>query len=125
MLLCGSQIMKDFRELRVWQKAHSLTLHVYNVTKKFPKEEMYGLTSQMRRASSSIAANIAEGCGRKTDADFCRFLIVALGSGTELEYHILLSHDLKLLTDVEYESLQQELTEIKKMLNAFITKLSP
>ncbi|MCX6132432.1 MAG: four helix bundle protein [Ignavibacteriales bacterium] len=116
--------MKDFRELRVWQKAHSLTLHVYNVTKKFPKEEMYGLTSQIRRASSSIAANIAEGCGRKTDADSCRFLVVALGSGTELEYHLLLSHDLKLLTDVEYESLQQELTEIKKMLNAFITRLS-
>ena len=116
--------MKDFRQLRVWQKAHSLTLHIYNVTKKFPKEEMYGLTRQMRRASVSIAANIAEGCGRKTDADFCRFLIVALGSGTELEYHLLLSHDLKLLTDSEYESLQQELTEIKKMLNSFIQKLS-
>jgi four helix bundle protein len=117
-------VMKDFRELRVWQKAHSLTLHIYSVTKKFPKEEMYGLTSQIRRAGSSIAANIAEGCGRKTDADFCRFLVVALGSGTELEYHLLLSHDLRLLTDNEYELLQQELTEIKKMLNAFIKKLS-
>jgi len=116
--------MKDFRQLRVWQKAHSLTLNIYKVTKKFPKEEMYGLTSQMRRASTSIAANIAEGCGRKTDADFCRFLIVALGSGAELEYHLLLSHNLTLLTDAEYESLQQELTEIKKMLNSFIQKLS-
>jgi len=116
--------IKDFRQLRVWQKAHSLTLNIYKVTKKFPKEEMYGLTSQMRRASTSIAANIAEGCGRKTDADFCRFLIVALGSGAELEYHLLLSHDLTLLTDAEYESLQQELTEIKKMLNSFIQKLS-
>jgi four helix bundle protein len=117
--------MKDFRRLRVWEKAHSLTLRIYAVTQKFPKEELYGLTSQMRRASSSIAANIAEGCGRKTDADFCRYLIVALGSGTELEYHLLLSHDLKLLTDLEYELLQQELTEVKKMLNSFIQKLSP
>jgi four helix bundle protein len=116
--------MKDFRQLKVWEKAHSLTLHIYRVTRRFPKEELYGLTSQMRRASASIAANIAEGCGRKTDADFCRFLIIALGSGAELEYHLLLSHDLKLLTDIEYESLQQELTEIKKMLNSFIQKLS-
>lgn len=116
--------MKDFRDLRVWEKAHALTLHIYKVTKRFPKEELYGLTSQMRRSSASIAANIAEGCGRKTDADFRRSLIVALGSGTELEYHLLLSHDLKLLTDTEYESLQQELTEIKKMLNSFIRKLS-
>jgi four helix bundle protein len=117
--------MRDFRQLRVWEKAHSLTLRIYSVTRRFPKEELYGLTSQMRRASSSIAANIAEGCGRKTDADFCRFLVVALGSGAELEYHLLLAHDLKLLTDVEYESLQQELTEVKKMLNSFIHKLSP
>jgi four helix bundle protein len=116
--------MKDFRQLKVWEKAHNLTLRIYGVTRTFPKEELYGLTSQMRRASSSIAANIAEGCGRKTDADFCRFLVVALGSATELEYHRLLSHDLKLLIDVEYDSLQQELTETKKMLNAFIKKLS-
>ncbi len=116
--------MKDFRQLKVWEKAHNLTLRIYGVTRTFPKEELYGLTSQMRRASSSIAANIAEGCGRKTDADFCRFLVVDLGSATELEYHLLLSHDLKLLIDVEYDSLQQELTETKKMLNAFIKKLS-
>jgi four helix bundle protein len=116
--------MKDFRQLKVWEKAHNLTLRIYGVTRTFPKEELYGLTSQMRRASSSIAANIAEGCGRKTDADFCRFLVVALGSATELEYHLLLSHDLKLLIDVEYDSLQQELTETKKMLNAFIKRLS-
>ncbi|HTY35816.1 MAG TPA: four helix bundle protein [Bacteroidota bacterium] len=116
--------MKDFRQLKVWVRAHSLTLQIYRVTRTFPKEELYGLTSQMRRASSSIAANIAEGCGRKSDADFCRFLVVALGSGAELEYHLLLSHDLRLLTDGEYHSLQQELTEIKKMLNGFIRKLS-
>jgi four helix bundle protein len=116
--------MKDFRQLKVWERAHNLTLQIYRVTRTFPKEELYGLTSQMRRAGSSIAANIAEGCGRKTDADFCRFLIIALGSGAELEYHLLLAHDLKLLKDTEYESLQQELTEIKKMLNGFIRKLS-
>jgi four helix bundle protein len=85
---------------------------------------MYGLTSQMRRSSASIAANIAEGCGRKTDADFCRFLIVALGSGAELEYHLLLAHDLELLNDTEYTSLQDELTVVKKMLNSFIHKLT-
>jgi four helix bundle protein len=76
--------MKDFRQLRVWDKAHRLTLAIYKVTKRFPKEETYGLASQMRRSSASIATNIAEGCGRNSDADFCRFLVVALGSGSEL-----------------------------------------
>ena len=116
--------MKDFRGLVVWQKAHKLTLRIYKVTKLFPKEERYGLTSQMRRASASIAANIAEGCGRKTDADFSRFLVVALGSGTELEYHLLLEHDLGLLKDSDYEPLQNDLIEIKKMLNSLIRKLT-
>lgn len=116
--------MKDFRKLNVWQRAHHLTLEVYRLTKKFPKEEIYGLTSQMRRSSVSIAANIAEGCGRKTDADFCRFLVVALGSGAELEYHLLLAHDLELLNDVDFRSLQDELTVVKKMLNSFIRKLT-
>ena len=78
----------------------------------------------MRRSSASIAANIAEGCGRKTDADFCRFLVVALGSGAELEYHLLLAHDLELLNDVDYRSLQDELTIVKKMLSSFIRKLT-
>jgi len=78
----------------------------------------------MRRSGVSITANIAEGCGRKTDADFCRFLTIALGSGSELEYHLLLARDLKLLDDSDYESLQEELTVVKKMLNSFIHKLT-
>jgi four helix bundle protein len=116
--------MKDFRQLKVWQSAHRLALGIYELTRGFPKEELYGLTSQMRRASVSIAANIAEGCAQKTDAAFCRFLVIALGSGAELEYHLLLSHDLGLVSDSNYESLQTELTAIKKMLNGFISKLS-
>lgn len=116
--------MKDFRELVVWQKAHHVALGIYKLTRGFPKEELYGLTSQMRRASVSIAANIAEGCAQKTDAAFCRFLVIALGSGAELEYHLLLSHDLGFINDASYEPLQVELTEVKKMLNSFIHKLS-
>ena len=117
--------MKDFRQLKVWDKAHQLTLAIYKVTKGFPKEEMYGLASQMRRSSASIATNIAEGCGRNSDADFCRFLVVALGSGSELEYQLLLCHDLGYLDEEEYEALLAQLTEVKKMLNGFIHKLSP
>ena len=117
--------MKDFRQLKVWDKAHQLTLAVYKATKRFPKEETYGLVSQMRRSSASIATNIAEGCGRNSDADFCRFLVVALGSGSELEYQLLLCHDLGYLDEEEYEALLSQLTEVKKMLNGFIHKLSP
>ena len=87
--------MKNFRELKVWEKAHLLTIDIYRITATFPKEEMYGLTSQIRRASSSIPANIAEGCGRGSDNDFRRFLQIAMGSASELEYHLLLAHDLE------------------------------
>ena len=116
--------MKDFRQLTVWQRAHQVALGIYKLTRDFPKDELYGLTSQMRRSSVSIAANIAEGCAQRTDPAFCRYLIIALGSGAELEYHLLLSHDLGLVSDSGYESLQSELTEVKKMLNSFIHKLS-
>ena len=87
--------MKDFRKLLVWEKAHQLTLSIYNVTAAFPSEETYGLTSQMRRAASSIPSNIAEGCGREGDAELSRFCTIARGSASELEYQILLSRDLK------------------------------
>lgn len=89
--------MRDFRELKVWEKAHLLTLKIYNVTKGYPKEELYGLTSQIRRACVSIPTNIAEGCVRSSDADFARFLYIALGSTSELEYLIVLSNDLKFI----------------------------
>lgn len=82
--------MRDFKKLNVWQKAHALTVHVYKATYDFPREELYGLTSQIRRASVSIPANIAEGCGRGSEADFCHFLQIAFGSASELEYHLFL-----------------------------------
>jgi hypothetical protein len=79
--------VKGFRDLKVWEKAHQLTLQVYKATASFPKEEMFGLTSQIRRAAASIPANIAEGCGRSGDAELGRFLQIAMGSASELEYH--------------------------------------
>ena len=115
--------MKDFRQLKVWEKAHQLALAVYKATKSFPKEEIYGLTSQIRRASMSIPTNIAEGCGRNTDAEFARFLQIAMGSASETEYQLLLSHDLGFLTKVQYEKLNNDVTEVKRMLTSFIQTL--
>jgi four helix bundle protein len=89
--------MKDFHALKVWRKAHQLTLAVYRITATFPRTEQYGLTSQLRRACSSVAANLAEGCGRDGDAEFARFCSIAMGSASELEYHLLQAKDLKLL----------------------------
>ena len=112
--------MRDFRTLQVWEKAHELTLAVYRMTTAFPKEELFGLTSQIRRASSSIPANIAEGCGRNGDAEFKRFLQIAMGSASELEYHLLLAHDLGYVDDEGYRHLEQNVTEVKRMLAGFI-----
>lgn len=86
--------MKSFRNLKMWEKSHQVTLSIYKVTSDFSKEEMFGLTNQMRRASASISANIAEGCVRNSDGDFCRFLSMAMGSASELEYHLILARDL-------------------------------
>ena len=115
--------MKDFRKQKVWQKSHRLTLALYKATSGFPKEELYGLTSQIRGAGSSIPANIAEGCGRDGDAELARFLQIARGSASELEYHLLLGHDLDFLSDPDYHQLSQETTELKQMLTSFIKKL--
>ena len=115
--------MKDFRELKVWQKAHQLTLAVYELTATFPREELYGLTAQLRRAGSSIAANLAEGCGRNGDAELARFCSIAMGSASELEYHLLLARDLKLIKPKDYEALNQQATELKRMLTALMQKL--
>ena len=116
--------MKDFRDLAVWRKAHELTLAVYRVTKDFPKEQLYGLTSQIRRASSSIGTNVAEGCGKRTDADFARYLQNAFGSASELEYLLLLAFDLQFLKQADFEQLSNGTTEVKKMLAAFLRKLN-
>ncbi|MCG3113825.1 MAG: four helix bundle protein [Candidatus Manganitrophus sp. SB1] len=115
--------MKDFRELKVWEKGHELTLSIYQATLSFPKEERYGLTSQIRRSSASIPANIAEGCGRFGDAEFARFLQIAMGSASETEYHILLARDLKFIKDEDYRHLEQQVIEVKRMLSSFIEKL--
>jgi len=116
--------MKDFKKLKVWQKAHQLTLAVYKATRTFPKDELYGLTSQIRRASSSIPANIAEGCGRSGDAELARFFHIAMGSANELEYHLILGRDLGFLGDSIYHQLLSELIESKQMLSSFIKKLN-
>jgi four helix bundle protein len=107
----------------VWQKAHQLTLNVYGATANFPKEELYGLTSQIRRACASIPANLAEGCGRQSDAELFRFSHIAMGSASEVEYHLLLAHDLGMLPAEHYDQLNGSLIEVKRMLNAFIGKL--
>ena len=115
--------MKDFRELVVWQKAHELTLAIYRVTAGFPRDEMYGLTSQTRRACSSIAANLAEGCGCSGDAEFARYCSIAMCSASELEYHLLLARDLELIGGADYEVLFPRCTELKRMLTALTRKL--
>lgn len=115
--------MRNFRELKVWEKAHQLTLQTYKITQAFPKHEIFGLTSQTRRASVSIPANIAEGCGRGSDADLARFLQISMGSASELEYLFLLSNALHFINEQEYESLNSKVTEIKRMLTSFIKKL--
>jgi len=108
--------MRDFRRLDVWKKAHALTLEVYRVTAEFPPTERFGLTSQLQRSAASIGANLAEGCGRETDADYCRFVQIASGSACETEYHLLLAHDLGLLDDRQHKLLDESINEIKRML---------
>ncbi len=115
--------MKDFKKLKVWEKSHHLALRVYGVTAKFPKEELYGLTSQMRRSCISIPTNIAEGCGRNRDTELNRFFEIAMGSASELEYLVLLARDLKFLGKEECDTLMNEITEVKRMLASFIQKL--
>ncbi|MVN22646.1 four helix bundle protein [Mucilaginibacter arboris] len=115
--------MRSYSELLVWQKSHYLTLKVYSVSSSFPKEEMYGLTSQMRRSSSSIPTNIAEGCGRNSNAEMKRFLIISSGSSSELEYQLLLVKDLKYIDETLYKELSGAVVEIRKMIQAFIKAL--
>ena len=115
--------MKDFRDLRVWEKAHRLTLDVYAITAAFPRYELYGLTSQIRRCAVSIGANIAEGCGKRGNNEFQRFLQIASGSASELDYHLLLANDLGFLAEQSYRQAAKELSELRKMLAALLQKV--
>lgn len=115
--------MKDFHSLLVWQKSHQFALDIYSVTKDFPKDESFGLVSQIRRSSSSIPTNIAEGCGRGSDADFGRFLQISMGSASEAEYQLLLSRDLLYIDNEKYEELNTKVLEIKRMLTSLLIKL--
>ena len=115
--------MQDFRNLLVWQKSHDLVLQVYRSSRDFPREESYGLTSQMRRAAISIPSNVAEGCGRGSDPDFARFLVIAMRSASELEYQLLLSRDLGYLDSITHQSLEEKIVEIKKMLTSLIQRI--
>jgi len=108
--------MADFKQLKVWQKAHQVTLEIYRVTGRFPQTELYGLTSQMRRCAVSMGSNIAEGRGRDGDPDFGRFIQIASGSAAELEYQLLVARDLGYLPESEYTKLNTNLAEVSRML---------
>jgi len=115
--------MRDFRTLTVWEKAHRLALSTYQLTRTFPKEELYGISAQVRRASVSVAANIAEGCGRTGNGEFQRFLSVAMGSAREVEYLLLLCHDLGLIATESYKDVNGQGVEVQRMLGSLIRKV--
>jgi four helix bundle protein len=115
--------MKDFKKLKVWEKAHQSTLNIYRKTESFPKKEVFGLTSQLRRCSISVPANIAEGCGKFTDRDFARYLQISLGSAHETEYYVLLAKDLGYFSEPDYTNLNMGINEVKAMLISLLNKL--
>lgn len=116
--------MRNFRELKVWDKSHKLVLSVYKATAKFPQQEQYGLTSQLRRASASIPTNIAEGCGRSGNREFSYFLQIALGSASEVEYLLLLAQEIGYIDFELNKELTVQVVEVKCMLTGFIQKLN-
>ena len=116
--------MRDFRKLKVWERAHHFTLQVYRITKVFPSDERFGLTIQLRRAAASIPTNIAEGCGRGGERELARFMCIAAGSASEVEYQLLLACDLNYIQDETHKELNQQVNEIKRMLNSFIQQLT-
>lgn len=115
--------MRDYRKYEVWKSGHKITLKVYDLTKVFPKDEQFGIISQMRRSSYSIPSNISEGCGRESDAEFKRFLIIARGSATELEYFTILANDLGYLDDVTHTHIYDDVNKVKRSLNNLIQKI--
>ena len=115
--------MQNYKELKVWGKSHQLVLDIYRVTAKFPKEEVFGVTSQIRRAAASIPANIAEGCGKNTQLDLAKFLNISLGSANEIDYFLLLCKDLKYISETEFLELEDTINAVKAMLINLITKV--
>ncbi len=115
--------MQNFKDLKVWERAHQLTLSIYKASSNFPKEEIYSLTNQLRRASASIPANIAEGCGKKSQADLANFLNISLGSANETEYFLILSKDLNYLTEEQFTILSNSINEVKAMLISLIGRV--
>ena len=115
--------MRDFHKLIIWQRSHQLALNVYSISKLFPKDELFGLTSQIRRAVSSIPTNIAEGCGRASNKDFAHFLQIAIGSAAEVEYELLLAHDLDYINDNDYQTLTEETVVVRKMIIKYQSEL--
>jgi four helix bundle protein len=115
--------MRNFEQLEIWQRSHKLTLQIYFITKSFPKEELYGLVSQMRRAAASIPTNIAEGCGRTSIIELKRYLTIAAGSSSELQYQLMLGKDLSYLSESIFKELNEELIQIRKMIHSYCEKL--
>ena len=115
--------MRDFKELKVWQKAHRFVLDLYKHTRNFPSDERFGLTAHLRKSASSIPSNIAEGCGREGEREFARFRIAA-GSASESEYQLLLAYDLGYLQSDTHQKLDDQINEVKRMLNSLLHKLT-
>lgn len=115
--------MRNYRDLQVWNKAHSLTLALYRVSRDFPRDEVYGLTSQIRRAAVSIGCNLAEGCGRRSAAEFARFVRIAMGSASELDYQLLVCRDLGFMKEDDFLPTSSTLTEVRKMLTALLASV--
>jgi four helix bundle protein len=115
--------MRDFRQLRVWEDAHQITLEIYKITKSFPKEELFGLTSQLRRASASIPSNIAEGCGRGSNKDYAHFLQMAIGSAYEVDYQLLLAKDLAYIDAENYLLVSKKIDTLKRQLASLLQKV--
>lgn len=115
--------MRNFQDLLVWQKSHELTLKIYKISSSFPKEELFGLSSQIRRSAVSIGSNIAEGCGRNSDAEMKRFLVISTGSCSELECQIILAKDLGYIPDIIFAELSEKVNTTRRMLHSFIRRL--
>lgn len=115
--------MRDFKKLNIWELAHQLTLDIYNVTSTFPKEELFGLTSQIRRSAASVPTNIAEGCGRNSNADMAHFIQIAIGSLCETEYHLILAHDLTYIDNPRFDELLTKVNSLRRMTIKFVELL--